>query len=138
MAKHKLLLEEEFDFELIGICSNQTDYRLCWAINKALNISLEKADDYEVRLKKDGDNKYSFYEFYNEEEHVEYYLIKNLSNNFKRLIPEKDQIDYFLIIKNNFAQEVEEMVEKMKDIETVQTAFSFDADELKSKSNLVF
>ena len=138
MAKHKLILEDDFDFDLIGICSNQTDYRLCWAINKSLEISLEKGTEYEVRLKKEGDNKYSFYEYYDEENHLEYYLIKNMSNNFKRLIPEKDQIDYFLIVKNNFSKEVEEIVGKLKTIESVLTAFSFDADELKSKSNLVF
>lgn len=138
MAKHKLILEDDFDFDLIGVCSSQTDYRLCWSINKSLEIGLEKGIDYEVRLKKEGDNKYSFYEYYDEENHLEYYLIKNMSNNFKRLIPEKDQIDYFLIIKNNFAKDVATMVGKLKTIESVLTAFSFEAEELKSKSNLIF
>ena len=138
MAKHKLILEDDFEFDLIGICSSQTDYRLCWAINKSLKISLEKVDDYEVRLKKEGDNKYSFYEYYDEENHLDYYLIKNMSNNFKRLIPEKDQIDFFLIIKNNYSRDVENMVMNLKTIDSVLTAFSFKPAELKSKSNLVF
>ena len=138
MAKHKLLLEDEFSFELIGICSNYADYRLCWGINKALDITLSKVDDYEVLLKKEGENKCSFYEFYDEDEHIEYYLIKNLSNNYKHLIPEKDQIDYFLIIKNNYVREINDMVTKLKAIDSILTAFIFDPDELKSKSNLVF
>ncbi|MCG8575682.1 MAG: IPExxxVDY family protein [Flavobacteriales bacterium] len=138
MAKHKLIIEEEYEFELIGICSNYSDYRLCWGINKALNIQLSKGNDYEVTLKKEGENKYSFYEYYDEDEHIEYYLIKNLSNTYKRLIPEKDQIDYFIIIKNNYVRDVNDMVTRLKGIESILTAFIFDVEELKSKSNLEF
>lgn len=138
MAKHKLTLEEDYDFELVGICSNHADYRLCWAINQALGIELCKADDYEVISKKEGEHFYSFYNFYDEEDHIEYTLIKNNSNNYRPLIPEKEQIDYFLIIKNNFVREMEEILQQVKNIESVLTAFQFDPDELKSKSNLIF
>src|SRR5690606_17480310 len=105
MAKHKLSLDEEFDFHLIGICSSHSDYRLSWGINQALFIQLEKGEDYAVLERKDGEHLHSYYEYYDEIEHVEYYLIKNVSSNYQLLIPEKDQIDYFLVIKNNFGQE---------------------------------
>lgn len=138
MAKHKFTFDEEFDFELIGVCSSHSDYRLCWGINTALSISLVKEKDYSILEKKDGEHLHSFYAFYDEEERVEYFLIKNVSNNFKHLIPEKDQIDYFIIIKNNFVKDIEVMLAAIKELDCVLTAFIFNPNELKSKLNLVF
>lgn len=138
MAKHKLLFEDEYDFELIGICSSHSDYRLCWGINQVLNIALTKGEEFSVLEKKHGEHLHSFYEYYDEEEHIEYYLIKNLSNNFQRLIPEKDQIDYFLIIKNNFVREINEILMQLKENESILTAFVFNPEELKSRANLQF
>lgn len=138
MAKHKLLFEDDYDFDLIGICSSHSDYRLCWGINQALGIQLKKGEDYSVLEKKNGEHLHSFYEFYDEGEHLEYYLIKNVSNNFQCLIPEKDQIDYFLVIKNNFVKEVDSILADLKEIDSILTAFVFDPGELKSRANLQF
>lgn len=138
MAKHKLILEDDFDFELIGICSSNADYRLTWAINKELGLALQKDEDLSIFVKKEADHLYSFYSFFDEETHIEYYLIKNISNNYRKLIPEKDQIDYFLVIKNNFSREINEIVTLLKRIDIILTAFVFDPNELKSKSNLIF
>lgn len=138
MTKHKLLLEEEFDFELIGICSSHSDYRLSWSINNALKIKLTKEEDYSIVEKKEGEHLHSYYEYYDDDEHIEYYLIKNVSHNYQRLIPEKDQIDFFLIIKNNFALEINDVLERLKALENISTAFIFNPNDLKSKSNLEF
>ena len=138
MAKYKLLLEDDYDFDLIGICSSHSDYRLCWGINSALGIVLAKSDDYAIRTKKEGDHLYSFYEYYDEIEHVEYYLVKNVSNNFKKLIPEKEQVDYFLIIKNNIILDINNTLNSLKKIDSILTAFIFDVEDLKSKANLLF
>jgi hypothetical protein len=138
MAKHKLLFDDEYEFELIGICSSHSDYRLCWAINNCLNIALAKSDDYSVIEKKDGEHLHSFYSFYDENEHIEYYLVKNVSNNYQHLVPEKDQIDYFIIIKNNVTIEINDMLMQLKENESILTAFAFDPSKLKSRANLIF
>jgi hypothetical protein len=138
MAKHKLILEDDFSFELIGICSSNADYRLTWGINKALSIALHKDEDLNIFVRKEGDHLYSFYSFYDEFEHIEYYLVKNLSNNYRKLIPEKDQVDYFLLIKNNYTLEINDILTSLKGIDSILTAFIFDPNELKSKGNLVF
>ncbi len=138
MKKHKLLWDDDYDFELIGICSSYTDYRLCWTINKALSILLQKGEDYALKNKKDGEFYFSFYEYIDEETRTEFYLVKNQSYNYKKLIPEQDKIDYFLIIKNNYKLDIAQLVSDLKQIESVMTAFVFDAEELKSKANLIF
>lgn len=138
MAKHKLFAEEEFEFDLLGICSNNSDYRLCWNINQCLGINLSKTDDYAVMSKKEGESLHSFYHYTDESDYTEYYLIKNLSNTFKHLIPEKAQVDYFLVLKNNSVHDPDDILDLLKENETILTAFIFDPAELKSKSNLIF
>jgi len=138
MVKFKLELEEDYDFDLIGICSSFSDYRLCWGINQALSISLKRAEDYEMKNKKDGEFSFSFFEFFNENTEEEYFLIKNQSYNFKKLIPEQDKIDYFIIIKNNYETEIDVLLTKLKALDSVLTAFTFNVEDLKSKSNLIF
>ena len=139
MAKHKLFLEEEYNFDLIGICCSHSDYRLCWAMNSALEINLSKSEDYYLKNKKDGEYYFSFYEYTDEETLQSYYLLKNLSfDNYKRLIPEQDQIDYFLIIKDNYDLILNDFLTRLKKIDCILTAFKFDPEQLKSKANLLF
>lgn len=138
MAKHKLFAEDDYSFELIGLCSTHGDYRLCWNINQALKIQLTKADDFILFSKKDGESAHSFYQYLDDPDNIEFYLIKNISANFKPLIPEKDQIDYFLVVKNNFTQDLNAILTSLRENESILTAFIFDADELKSKANLLF
>ena len=88
--------------------------------------------------KKDGESFHSFYEYADPDDYTEYYLIKNLSNTYKHLIPEKDQVDYFLVIKNNTLHDLEDILTSLKSNESILTAFIFDPDELKSKPNLLF
>jgi hypothetical protein len=138
MAKHKLVWEDDYDFDLIGICSSNSDYRLCWGINQAIETNLSRTDDYNLKSKKEGECFFSFYEFLDDDTGEELYLIKNQSYNFKKLIPEQDKIDYFLIVKNNYSYEISDLLAKLKELETILTAFSFDVESLKSKSNLIF
>lgn len=138
MKKYKLIWEEDYGFDLIGICSSYTDYRLCWTINNAISTQLQKGEDYALKNKKDGEFFFSFYEYIDEETRTEFYLVKNQSYNYKKLIPEQDKIDYFLIIKNNYNYNIEQLVSDLKTIESVMTAFVFDVENLKSKDNLIF
>ena len=139
MTKYKLVLEDDYDFDLIGICSSHSDYRLCWAMNTDLKINLCRGEDYYLKNKKDGEYYFSFYEYIDNETFQEFYLIKNLSfDNFKRLIPEQDQIDYFLVIKNNYDIELESFLTQLKKIECILTAFQFNIEDFKSKANLMF
>ncbi len=56
MAKRKkytLELEPELDFNMIGICSHHSDYRLAWGINQHLGLHLIKCEEnFELMNKK--------------------------------------------------------------------------------------
>ena len=63
--KHILSLEPEVDFDMIGICSHHSDYRLVWGINEKMDLHLSKSDDDYCITNKKGDTTslHSMYEF---------------------------------------------------------------------------
>ena len=137
MAKLTLEVEEDYDFELVGICSHAKDYRLSWEINNVLEFDLEKGENYEINIK--GDNQsYSFFSFIDDENHLEYYLINNRCSKGV-LIPEEKKSDYFLLIRGILrGGEKEELINKIGEIKNVLTTYEVEVDQLKSKSNLLF
>lgn len=137
--KYNLLFENECNYDLIGICSHHRDYRLVWGLNELLRLQLKKSDEEYVVGNKKG-NVFSSHPFYFQEDPDfgnDFYLIKNKSEG-KFLIPEKQQVDYFLFLVNNQLVEVEEWVEKLKSHSSVLTAFSFDPSDFKSTENILF
>ncbi|MBL7888897.1 MAG: IPExxxVDY family protein, partial [Bacteroidia bacterium] len=54
-------------------------------------------------------------------------------------IPEQKQISYFFVIRGEMDDdEVEDVIQKVKSIEGVQTAVRIDVKSLRSKQNLIF
>ena len=64
-------------------------------------------------------------------------MIKNKIQG-KLLIPEKAAIDYFLFVCNNTVIELENLLKKLKSIESVLAAYSFNPVEIPSAENIVF
>jgi hypothetical protein len=139
MAKFTLKLEDDFDYDLIGFCSHYSDYRICWSMNEALGLKLVKCEESFMVSGKKGEvvSSHSFYEWYDEDNMVNYYLIRNKSG-VDYLIPELNQIDYFLITREAGAVDSDELLEKLKQTSGVLTAFIYDPGTLKSAKNLVF
>ena len=162
MGRHTLKIEYDFDFVLIGISSHEKDYRLCWALNNALEIELTKTESLEIKDKKqDTPSFFSLFKYENEDEFKEYFILSNLSENkqfvsredtlFNKsvkgpqstengiLIPEHKQLNYFFIIRGEASdRDVETILKKIKKIDMILTAVRIDVAELKSKANLVF
>jgi hypothetical protein len=68
---------------------------------------------------------------------IDYYLIKNKSEG-KFLIPEKQNIDYFLFLLENYQESLDEFIKKLKTVSSVLAVFNFDPEEINSTENLVF
>jgi len=137
MSKILLSFDEDYDFTLVGISCHSKDYRLCWEINKALNLDLIRSEDLEIR-KKGAVNSHSFYEYIDEDNYLEYYLISNRGDN-GFLIAEQKRVDFFLMAKGNISDiHTKDTISKINALSLVLTSFSIDPDQLKSKQNLLF
>lgn len=137
--KYTLLMETSVDFDMIGICTHHSDYRLAWGINDRLNIHLTKLDEDYVTYNKKGEevSSHSMYGFYDKENRVDLFLVKNKSQG-KYLIPEANTIDYFLFICENHSVDPEDLIRKLKQVNSILGAYSFEPEELSSAQNLVF
>lgn len=139
MAKTVLTVEFDFDFWLIGISSHLRDYRISWALNKALGIELKKEKDYEIELKKQEESQFfSHYSYMCEETQRSYHLFANKCPT-GLLLPEIKHADYLLMLDGNFnEQNIEELCKLVRETEQINTVFNIDVETLKSKKNLIF
>jgi len=137
--KFKLEIEYDYDFVLIGICSHEKDYRICWALNNKLGFDLKKTEELEIKEKKLAEpSLFSMYAYENAEQYTAYYVIANRSQN-GLLVPEQKQVDYFLVVKGTMTDEqVDELVKQLRETSLVLTAYEIDPNQLKSKQNLLF
>lgn len=139
MTKFRLDIEYDYDFFLAGIACHEKDYRLCWAVNTALGIEMERIAPLEISLKKDEKPaSFTLYMYENSEQDTACYIVNNRSEG-GLLIPEQKQADCFFVAKGPFGkQEVERMLQGIKNIPFVLMAFPLVPAQLRSKQNLVF
>lgn len=120
--------EQEDLFALIGISCHQKDYRLCWELNKVLELQLQKEADIPGPAE---DISFSRYYYNNEDFLQEYYL---LTNKIGKLFfaPELKQADYILQVYGLRSDyEVEDLIVKINGVEGVLMAFEYDSSKLK-------
>ncbi|HET6245461.1 MAG: IPExxxVDY family protein [Bacteroidetes bacterium] len=136
MAKVTLELEYDYDFILIGISCHARDYKFCWMVNKSLDLNFARQDSLSLKTK-NMTCEFAHYTFFDEDKHLEYTLLSNKgANGF--LLPEQKQADYLLKIEGGFsAFQATELINKIRNIEAVLTAFNIDIENLKSRQNLI-
>lgn len=136
---HKLVVEDDFNFLLIGISSHENDYRLTWAVNTQLKMAFRRADNLQVqnpRIKEA--QEFSLYQFTDPETQLHYDLLSNRCDN-GFLLEEMKNIDYIMKIYGDVNKNFPvQFVNKLKKINIITTAFEIDPSTLKSKKKLVF
>lgn len=156
MQIHALDFDISFEetFSLIGIHTVLEDYKLAYLLNKNLQTRFSKAKE-ELKFENEK-NEACFSLYHYEETNCEYdwHLISNSvriekNNNSSELllsseittylIPEKKKVDYFIKISGDINyNHVTKVIEKIKKIDQVVTAYKIDKNSLKSKDFLTF
>ncbi|MBD78986.1 MAG: hypothetical protein CL840_08715 [Crocinitomicaceae bacterium] len=136
MTTTKLEFEYDYDFFLIGIFCHFKDYRLAWSLNRNLDFDLEKQGDYVLETK-DQQQRFSAYNYHIESQDLYYYLLNNRSEN-GLLIPEKREVDYFLIVDGLVESSKKgELIKSIRSLNEVLSAAEINPSELNSKQNLL-
>lgn len=144
MPKIKLKIKHQFDFNLIGIYSYATDYKLCWLINKELNYDFKKKEDLIFKDKKtvnDGEIRCSLYYYEYEKNYTFFYIFPNSAEQLaKYVIPEMKDLNYIFLIKGVFSEEVKKgLIQRLKKVPQIIFATEIKADSLTkvTKNNLL-
>ena len=139
IKKYVLEKDDLASFDIIGICSAQSDFRLALQLNREFTIYLEKSSEQiEIPIKKTGlHNLFSFYSFRDPNNFISYFLIRNRQDS-RILLAEKPSIDYFLIIQDNYSFDSQEVVDNLRKMDCVMAAFTFSSDEFNLSEYLIF
>ncbi|MCH7402954.1 IPExxxVDY family protein [Belliella kenyensis] len=140
MKKTKLLVDNIYDFELLGFIAPLKDYKMAWVINNCLDMNLVKSKDFELQFLDDTAMIISQYMI--EKEHGYVQLLKNRSVNqnvnVRYLIPELKIMDYFLLIQDYTEElDINLYIERLSKSNLIQNVVKLDVNKIKSKENLL-
>src|SRR6202012_6160738 len=89
-----LKFEIDLDFVLIAVTTSLKDYRICYLINKYLNLNFVKNPDLEVEFNQQPEAVYFSIYNYQPDENLDFYLIANNGTD-GYLVPEMRKTDYW-------------------------------------------
>ena len=151
MKKTRLLIDYEFDFELLGITSAARGYRLAWELNQRLGIRLVKQPDLMVGFKNNEEKSFSFYAFETNINRLK--LFKNkptfaetasaIESTDKEkgkyyLIPEFPHFDFIILAAMEEQYAHPPLIDLVRSIPAVELVAPISLEGLKSKSNFIF
>jgi hypothetical protein len=128
----------DYDFSLIGICSQEEDFKLCFFLNQALQLDFERIRDIEILLPKQGNLvSFSCFEYTDLDSDLSWYLIAN-RHPASNLLPDQKQTDYLLrIVGEQELIDTTQLVNRIKEISCVLTAFVIPPQDVKNIENIL-
>lgn len=135
---HKLNYQPEYNFIVIGITSDENDYRLIWEINKELGWNLERKENYRWYDKTiDKESEFSLFSYTDEDTYVLYKLISNKNEGFF-LLDKLKNIDYLLLIYDEPDSDIFESIsERLKKLKAIRAVFNIDLSKHKNRERLL-
>ena len=133
--KTRFILEctKEVDFAVLAINSHIKAYKLCWNINKFLQLNFEKKKDHSIKK----ELWFSRYTYICDDD-VKYTLLANRSKK-GYLIPDQKSVNFFLLIKNEYwQQEKTEFISRLRDVKDILLVFEVDTNLIKQIDRFIF
>jgi hypothetical protein len=139
MKKSKLIIDYEYNFELIGITTVARGYKLAWELNQRLGINLVKQPDLVVGFKNNEEKAFSFYAFETAINRLKVFKNRPVDVETGKyfLIPEFPHFD-FIILAAMEEHKHQQLIDLLKTIPSIQLVSSISLDGLKSKANFIF
>lgn len=137
LKKHKLSVAIEENYCVLGILSDEPDYKLCWLINNSLRFSFIKDEDlsfitHEEELKQ----SFSLFRYIHENTMLTYRLIKNRSETGFYL-KDLQNIDYLLHIQGGIVTEqIKILIARLQDIDVIRLCVPIDLSRIRQKDRL--
>lgn len=161
MAHHKLELEEDYKetYSLVAIHCSEEAYKMAYILNKYVGLRLKRRSVDLEYSNKGLEITFSLFEYEDSIQYTTYNLVANKCKSeianvqsssglfsselpetvVTYLLPEHKRADYFLKIYSDFEIiPMRKLVFEINQIKQVISAYTIDAEELKSKSNLIF
>ena len=133
MKRHyKLDCSYDFTFKVLAISSHSKAYKLCWHLNKNLELCFEKTTNHKI-------NDSLFFIRYKSKD-SEGNMFNLFSNRSKKgyMIPSQKSVNYFMIINKEFWNiKKEEFLRKLRAINDILLVFELDLENEKNSDRFV-
>lgn len=138
VKKHKLDLAIEEDFCLLGVVSDEPDYKLCWMINKILDMNFEKQEELQLFHRKlDKEQVFSYFSYHDSDTLITYRIIRNRSEN-DYFLDELKNIDYLIHIQGEInTRRINDFMQSVGALEPVRMCVPSDLSRIKNKERLL-
>jgi hypothetical protein len=135
VAFHTLEIEDEYDFEIIGVSSHEKDYRLAWSLNKSLGWRLVRIEDVVVDGKR-STTQHARFRWMHPVDQTVFTLIDNKTPD-GTFMPDLVQFDYLLKIEQPTESTMEKLLVGLRQNDFVLTFQRQEVEKLKFKDNLL-
>ena len=131
-------LSENTDFKLIALVSHLNDYKISWLFNEQLNCKFSQADDLIITDEKNlTTSKFSVFTYEDNSDSV-YTLYSNHYTN-DTILKSIKKVDFILKYSGIMSDsQIEELIDKIKGLKNIITAFQIDMNTLKPKELELF
>lgn len=138
LKKHKLEVAIEEDFCLLGVVSDDPDYKLCWRINQALDTDFEKMDDLQIYHRKlEEEQLFSNFAYHDQDALVTYRIIKNRSERGYYL-DELKNLDYLVHIQGEIiADKISTFMQEVGKLGAVRMCVPVDLKKIRNLERLL-
>jgi len=137
MKKHKLDLAIDEDFCLLGVVSDEPDYKLCWMINHSLDMNFERQEDLQLfhpRLKME--QVFSLFSFHDENALITFRIIRNRTENGYYL-DELKNIDYLIHIQGEIdTSRINDFIHSVGALKSVRMCVPSDLTRIRNRERL--
>ena len=140
MKKSKLIIDYEYNFDLLGLTATVKGYKLAWDLKQALHIYLIKQPDLVVGFKNNEEKSFSFYAYQTQLNRLKLFKNKAFDNDPGKyfLIPEFPHFDFIILAAMEDQYAHQQLLNLIKSIPSVQFVATIPLEGLKSKSNFIF
>jgi len=97
MSKHRLVLDDDYEFLAFGLSCHLKDYRVAWLMNRSLKKDFHR-EVIEVKAKDGTMEEFTKFIYRDLDNRLNYILLSN-HNEEAYLFKEYKQYDYFMLIE---------------------------------------
>ena len=142
MKKTRLVIDYDYNFELLGLISATKEYKVAWGLNQQLKINLGKEPDLELAFS--GEKRILISNYLHLTPHGEIRLFKNravevINSDNYYLAPELAHYDFIFMLNDPVGSyDTAHLKEQIRQIANIEYVAEIDVQQLKSKDNFLF
>lgn len=119
MSRHRLIIEDDYEFLSFGLSCHQKDFRMAWFLNQLLRFEFKRSQ-IEIVDKLGIPHFYPLFKHHDAQHHLNYFLLNNLSDSIP-LIKQYKQFNMFILVEGYIDLfDMDLFTQKLQTLETIQ------------------